>query len=34
MKKNQNYPKMDDELNSLKQQLEKEKSRYAAAHCS
>ncbi|MCX6325877.1 MAG: carboxypeptidase-like regulatory domain-containing protein [Bacteroidia bacterium] len=31
VKKNQNYPKMVDELSGLEQQLEKEKSRYAAA---
>ncbi len=31
LKKNQNYPKQVDELNGLKSQLEKEKSKYAAA---
>ena len=31
LKKNQNYPKMADELTSLESQLEKEKSKYAAA---
>ena len=31
MKKNQNYPKMVDELNSLKPQLEKENIKFAAA---
>jgi tetratricopeptide (TPR) repeat protein len=31
VKKNQNYPKMVDELNSLKQQLEKEKSKYSSS---
>ncbi|MCX6256171.1 MAG: carboxypeptidase-like regulatory domain-containing protein [Bacteroidia bacterium] len=31
LKKNQNYPKMIDELGGLKSQLEKEKSKYAAA---
>lgn len=31
VKKNQNYPKMDDELNSLKPQLDREKSRLATA---
>ncbi|MCX6320298.1 MAG: tetratricopeptide repeat protein [Bacteroidia bacterium] len=31
LKKNQNYPKMVEELNTLKSQLEKEKSKYAAA---
>lgn len=31
LKKNQNYPKMVEELNSLKPQLEKEKAKYAAA---
>ena len=31
MKKNQNYPKQADELATLKQQLEKEKSRFTAA---
>jgi tetratricopeptide (TPR) repeat protein len=31
LKKNQNYPKMVDELNSLKPQLDREKSRYSAA---
>jgi tetratricopeptide (TPR) repeat protein len=31
LKKNQNYPKMVDELNTLKPQLEREKSRYTVA---
>jgi tetratricopeptide (TPR) repeat protein len=31
MKKNQNYPKMLDQLNSLQQQLEKEQARYNSA---
>jgi tetratricopeptide (TPR) repeat protein len=31
LKKNQNYPKMVDELNGLKLQLDKEKSKYASA---
>jgi tetratricopeptide (TPR) repeat protein len=31
VKKNQDYPKMDDELNSLKPQLDREKSRLATA---
>jgi tetratricopeptide (TPR) repeat protein len=31
LKKNQNYPKMVDELNSLKLQVEKEKSKFATA---
>jgi tetratricopeptide (TPR) repeat protein len=31
LKKNQNYPKMVDELNGLKSQLDKEKSKYSTA---
>ena len=31
MKKNQNYPKMADELDNLDQQLQREKNRYSAA---
>jgi tetratricopeptide (TPR) repeat protein len=31
MKKNQNYPKMSDELDNLDQQVQKEKNRYASA---
>ena len=34
LKKNQNYPKMVEELNTLKPQLEREKSKYSIANAS